>query len=510
MSSRPILVGLTLFALSLPSPSAGQELHQAIQAGDEDQVKSLLANGADPNGIGPRGLSAVDLAFWIDCQRNSKMLDTLLGAGGELKPDAPWPLPVSRLHLAATFGHAGMASLLLERGTDPNQVGRGGETALLMAARGGHRALVRVLLEHGADVEIRDGAGGTPLSRAVERGHADVVTDLLEAGASVVYSDPGTGQTLLHLAALGGHLDIVRTLLSQGVPVGVLDAEGRSPLYYAAAYGHRGVAELLQKEGADASEMEGARFGSSPILREGMNQGEAALWYLNHRGWAVKTAENFLVFDQEEYGVTRPSDPALANGFLTPAEVGRENVTALYTCYHGEVGEPAYIHTIEDSLESVVYVQNAGDRWRGSDRSVYLSPRESAQLKRGSVTTVGTMTQMATLGHLVEVDGLRLYYQGFRPDDLEYYEGELDYLGGVTDRIDIAFLPIPDPDGDPNLSGFKMFLDRFHPSAVALLDPERREDLYPGVADLTRDWGFGGDVYVASYPGDEFFFRRGG
>jgi hypothetical protein len=117
---------------------------------------------------------------------------------------------------------------------------------------------------------------------------------------------------------------------------------------------------------------------------------------------------------------------------------------------------------------------------------------------------------MATLGYLVEMDGLVIYYQGFPPDDMGYYLKELDYLAGRADGVDLAFLPIPDLDGDVEQSGFKAFLDRFHPRAIALLDPDRREDLFPEVADLVRDWGYETQVFAARYPGDEFLFNRGG
>jgi len=120
------------------------------------------------------------------------------------------------------------------------------------------------------------------------------------------------------------------------------------------------------------------------------------------------------------------------------------------------------------------------------------------------VTTIGTMTQMATLGHLVEVDGLVIYYRGFQPDDMDYHLSELDFLRTVTDHIDLAFLPIPEPGTELEGSGFKAFMDRFHPQALALLDPSRREELYPGVADQVRSWGFGTVVLTAEHPGDVF------
>jgi hypothetical protein len=42
--------------------------------------------------------------------------------------------------------------------------------------------------------------------------------------------------------------------------------------------------------------------------------------------------------------VTRPTEPGLASGFLSPAEIGGEDVVVFYSAYHGYVDEPAYIH----------------------------------------------------------------------------------------------------------------------------------------------------------------------
>jgi ankyrin repeat protein len=523
--------------ISFPSLSA-QGIHEAVQSGDLDRVTALveaddslvrtadeegrtpltiailaanpemaeflLERGADPSGPGARGLSAVDLAFYVDCQRGSGLTRILLAHGGELVPDAPWALPVSRLHLTATFGSADMAKLLLNRGGEVNRTGRRNLTALATASLGGHVELVEVLLEAGADPDPMDDTGHIPLSWALERGHSPVVRALLAHGADALGVIDPDGRTLLHIAALSGHLDGVGALIEHGVPVDATDHHGHTPLYYAGRYGHKTIAEFLVARGADSSGLVEKRFGPSSLVNRSRDEGEASLWYLNHRGWAVKTSRRLLVFDQEEFGVTRPTDPSLANGFLTPQEIRDQDVLALYTCYHGEIGEPAYIHEIEDSLKGVTYVQNAGDSWRGSDRSVYLSPRDSLVLEDARVTTIGTMTQMATLGHLVEVDGLVLYYQGFRPDDMEYYLAELDFLETVTDHIDLAFLPIPEPGTDLESSGFKAFMDRFRPQALALLDPSRREELYPGVAELVRSWGFGTVVLTAENPGDVF------
>lgn len=473
-----------------------------------EMIDLLLDAGADPVGAGGMRLSAIDLAFYQDCLRGTEMTEHLLSRGAEFDATGPWQFPVSRLHLTATFGNAIKARLVLERGVDPDLKGRGDETALIGAARGNHTELMQVLLDADADPNLADAVGNTPLSWAVERGHAEAIRTLLEHGAETDFVDPAEGRTLLHVAALGGHLPVVEVLVGNGLQVSARDAGGKTPLHYATRYGHRRVADFLLANGADRSEIETERFGASPYLAGEVEEGTAALWYLNHRGWAVKTSEHFLVFDQEEFGVTRPTDPSLANGFLAPWEIGDQDVVAMYTCYHGEIGEPAYIHEIEDSLASVVYIQNAGDRWRGSDRSVYLSPGEEAPLNGGRVSVIGTMTQMATLGHLVEIDDLVLYYQGFRPDDMEYYLGELDHLATVTDGIDVAFLPIPESVEAYDGSGLQAFVERFRPRAIAFLDPGRREELYPLVAEQVRSAGYDPDFFLARNPGDVFLLER--
>lgn len=123
---------------------------------------------------------------------------------------------------------------------------------------------------------------------------------------------------------------------------------------------------------------------------------------------------------------------------------------------------------------SIDYVHQAADRWRGSEATVYLSPHD----------------QMPSLGYLLKVDGLVIYYAGFRAEDGEKLRHELDFLADHTDRVDLAFL------------------QRFDPRAVLILSPDRREDLFPEMASRLRGWGFEGEIFTAAAAGDEFVFER--
>jgi hypothetical protein len=317
--------------------------------------------------------------------------------------------------------------------------------------------------------------------------------------------DQRTGRNLLHLAVLSGNLDVVDQLIARGVAVNDTDNDGRTPLYYAARYGHRSVYDRLLDGGANATDDVETRFGRSPHLDRQLAAGEAVAWYLNHRGWAIKTSQHMLVFDAEEFGVTRPTDPALANGFLTPFELADQDVLALYTCYHGRVGEPAYIHEIEDSLASIIYVHQAADAWRGSDATLYLSPHDETSAGDVEIVTVPVTERMPSLGHLVKVDGLVIYYAGFRVEDGETFRHEIEFLAQHTDGVDLAFLQLVGPEEEDN--EVRQFVERFDPRAVLILSPDRREDLFPEMASRLRSWGFDGQVFTAAFAGDEFVFK---
>ena len=108
--------------------------------------------------------------------------------------------------------------------------GTTGYTPLHYAAREGHAGVVSLLIAFGADPNRATTAGGaTPLHRASFTGRAEVVRQLLEAGADALLQDVD-GQTPLHKALQQGHTE-VGSLLAAAAPeaVEVRDAKGRLP-----------------------------------------------------------------------------------------------------------------------------------------------------------------------------------------------------------------------------------------------------------------------------------------
>nr|XP_016854735.1 PREDICTED: GA-binding protein subunit beta-2 [Anolis carolinensis] len=124
----------------------GKRLLEAARKGQDDEVRTLMANGAP---------------FTTD-----------------------W-LGTSPLHLAAQHGHYSTAEVLLRAGVSRDARTKVDRTPLHMAAADGHSHIVELLIRNGADVNAKDMLKMTALHWATEHNHRDVVALLLKYGADV-------------------------------------------------------------------------------------------------------------------------------------------------------------------------------------------------------------------------------------------------------------------------------------------------------------------------------------
>lgn len=168
-------------------------------------------------------------------------LRVLLGAGAS--PNASDKTGEAPLQTAARNGHTACVELLLQSGADidycpPPELTEYSESALCSAVRKSPEAAF-LLLEHGADPNAGTAARRLPLSTAVgwDKG-LPLIEELINRGADVNAAD-AQGMTPLHFAAERGTIPIIKTLLDAGANPNAIDDRGE-PLICSAVFGLNG------------------------------------------------------------------------------------------------------------------------------------------------------------------------------------------------------------------------------------------------------------------------------
>jgi ankyrin repeat protein len=223
-------LGLAPMGDTIAQTGGGADLFAAVKAGNAEEVRRLLATGAD-----------------------SKVRDN--------RDAAP-------LHWAAVSGSKEVAELLIAHGADVNATDRVGYTALHVAAYQSRREVAELLLLNGAQVNARSMSGWIPLEKAMERladpeitphqaspsdvaATVSVVELLLDNGAEV--NPRKTSGTPMHFAAASGQKTLVELLIAKRADINAKTNEGITPLHMAAKRDRPEVAEMLIARGADVN-----------------------------------------------------------------------------------------------------------------------------------------------------------------------------------------------------------------------------------------------------------------
>lgn len=183
--------------------------------------------------------------------------------------------PPEALHAAVRTGNLERARQLLDDGVDVNARDRLGSTPLLDAVWNGNRPMVEMLLGRHADVNAAHlEAGSTALEYAVLTSRVDLVTLLLAAHADANHRYRSR-QTILHIAGGRGNVPVIEALLAAGAPLGVLDADSRSPLDEAVLHNQADATRFLISRGLSPN-AQSAEDGRGP-LHEACVKGNADL-----------------------------------------------------------------------------------------------------------------------------------------------------------------------------------------------------------------------------------------
>lgn len=220
---------------------AKQEMIDAVKAGDVAKVKMILNTDLTlVNARAESGESPILLATYYGRKEVAGML---LAKGVELN-----------VFEASAVGDAErLTALLLVEPSQVNSYAPDGWTPLHLAAFFGHAEAARILVAHGAHLQSmsRNNTANTPLHAAVASHKADLVKLLLASGADV-NAQTRNGWKPLHLAVHGGNKELTEILLAKGAEVNAKNGEGQTPLSIALEKSHNQVAELLRRQGGTA------------------------------------------------------------------------------------------------------------------------------------------------------------------------------------------------------------------------------------------------------------------
>lgn len=170
-------------------------LLDAARGGDEAQVRSLIAGGADINEVSDRGRR----------------------------------VGITPVQWAVEFDRPTTVTTLLRVSADPHRVGTGGYNAVAYALmRDRPQALAAMLAADPSLVDASDRLGGTVMHTAVRHRRDDGLALLLEYGGNVDSIQPLAGRTPLFTAAGVLNIDHCLVLLRAGADGGHRDQTGRT------------------------------------------------------------------------------------------------------------------------------------------------------------------------------------------------------------------------------------------------------------------------------------------
>ncbi|MEZ5358435.1 MAG: ankyrin repeat domain-containing protein [Candidatus Zixiibacteriota bacterium] len=169
---------------------------------------------------------------------------------------------MSELHDAVKDGDLERVKLLLDTGTDVNQLDEDGGAALHIACSSGQTDIVRELLKRGADAGIDSDEWEPPLSIAVSNGYVEIAK-LLAKHIKMIPDE--YGQMLIGFAAASGDLKTLKYAVKAFGPIAYDKTSPRyTPLHWAAQENHPEIIEYLLTLGLDANSIDDV--GRTPLF----------------------------------------------------------------------------------------------------------------------------------------------------------------------------------------------------------------------------------------------------
>lgn len=164
-----------------------------------------------------------------------------------------------------------IATLLINHGADIQHYCTAGVNSFLIAAQSGDNKNLQLLLDKGISVDIRGQnkfEGQTALMSAANNNHFDTVKFLVSRGANI-NATRNDGITTLMIASRVGNEKLVEYLIQNGADINIITNEGADAFIFATQSGNVSCAALLLDAGADINHMDKDGTALHNATREG-------------------------------------------------------------------------------------------------------------------------------------------------------------------------------------------------------------------------------------------------
>jgi ankyrin repeat protein len=199
---------------------AKESLHNVMAAGDIDQVKRLISEGADVDAKDGKGQTPLHLAVLAG---RKDIVELLIANGADINVKSnTWD--TTPLIAALRSGHEDIAKMLIAKGADVNARALGDYTALHWTACNrtrmtGATDIMKLLLAKDADIEARQEHDATPLACATYDGNTESTKFLIEHGANIEAKLNDGETTPLLRAVSQQYVETAKLLLDKGANI---------------------------------------------------------------------------------------------------------------------------------------------------------------------------------------------------------------------------------------------------------------------------------------------------
>jgi len=235
--------------------SLNEQLILAINTEKINELKILLAKGANANSVDSGGISALMLAVTRESQNTDEIAKILIQNGANVNLSNSFKETILMLAISNKKINYNLIELIVSKSSNLNAKDSEGNTALFYAIKKNDFNISRLLIEKGANINLQNIKGKTPLmisiSNSINRNKFfnEISKFLILKNADVNIKDNARKTPLMYAAFLG-NIELLRFIILKGADYNAKNKYNNSVLTYAVASGNEDIQKVLKRKGA--------------------------------------------------------------------------------------------------------------------------------------------------------------------------------------------------------------------------------------------------------------------